>query len=40
MANTFITVGEKFPEFNKKSVVSIEKGKEFKDVSNKDIDGK
>ena len=40
MANNFITVGMKFPEFNKKSVVSIEKGKEFKDISSKDIEGK
>ena len=28
-----ITVGEKFPSFNKKAVVSIEKGKEFEDIS-------
>jgi alkyl hydroperoxide reductase subunit AhpC len=40
MANKFITVGENFPAFNKKSVVSIERGKEFKDLSNKDIEGK
>jgi peroxiredoxin (alkyl hydroperoxide reductase subunit C) len=40
MANNFVTVGMKFPEFSKKSVVSIEKGKEFSEVSNKDIDGK
>src|ERR1043165_5358491 len=40
MANTFITVGQKFPEFSKKSVVSIEKGKEFKEISNRDIEGK
>ena len=40
MANKFVTVGEKFPEFSKKSVVSIEKGKEFKDISNSDIEGK
>src|SRR5476649_1694249 len=40
MANNFITVGMKFPEFSKKSVVSIEKGKEFKEISSKDIEGK
>jgi len=40
MENSFITVGVKFPEFSKKSVVAIEKGKEFKDISNKDIEGK
>lgn len=40
MANSFVTVGMKFPEFEKKSVVSIEKGKEFKNISNRDIDGK
>ena len=40
MANNFVTVGMKFPEFSKKSVVSIEKGKEFKEISNQDIAGK
>jgi lipoyl-dependent peroxiredoxin subunit C len=40
MADNFVTVGMKFPEFDKKSVVSIEKGSEFKDISNKDIDGR
>ncbi len=40
MASNFISVGSRFPEFNKKSVVSIEKGKEFKDISNKDMEGK
>lgn len=35
-----MTVGGQFPEFNKKSVVSIEKGKEFKKISNEDIKGK
>jgi lipoyl-dependent peroxiredoxin subunit C len=40
MANNFISVGMKFPEFSKKSVVSLEKGKEFKDISNKDIEGR
>ncbi len=40
MSNNFVTVGHKFPEFKKKAVVSIEKGKEFKDISNADINGK
>ncbi len=40
MSSKFVTVGERFPEFSKKSVVSIEKGKEFKEISNRDIDGK
>lgn len=35
-----VTVGSKFPEFKKKSVVSIEKGKEFYDISNEDMNGK
>lgn len=38
--NNCVTVGNKFPEFNKKSVVSIEKGNEFKDISNADLNGK
>lgn len=29
------TVGQKFPEFDKKAVVSMEKGKEFENISNK-----
>lgn len=40
MSNNFVTVGSKFPEFSKKAVVSIEKGKEFVDISNDDIKGK
>ena len=36
MENRILSVGSKFPEFNKKAVVSIEKGKEFTDVSLKD----
>ncbi len=40
MATGFVTVGSVFPAFNKKSVVSMEKGKEFRHISNKDIDGK
>jgi lipoyl-dependent peroxiredoxin subunit C len=33
-------VGQKFPEFNLKATVSLEKGKEFKDISDKDYPGK
>lgn len=40
MSNSSITVGSTFPAFNKKSVVSLEKGKEFVNISNKDIEGK
>jgi len=40
MANSFISVGSKFPEFSKKSVVSLEQGKEFREISNKDMEGK
>jgi len=40
MANSFVTVGQKFPAFSKKSVVSLEKGKEFKHISNQDLEGK
>jgi lipoyl-dependent peroxiredoxin subunit C len=38
--SNFVTVGSKFPEFKKKSVVSIEKGKEFQEISNEDMNGK
>lgn len=38
--NNFVTVGSEFPQFNKKAVVSIEKGKEFRNISNEDIKGK
>jgi peroxiredoxin (alkyl hydroperoxide reductase subunit C) len=31
-----LSIGEKFPEFNKKSVVSIEKGKEFVNITSED----
>ena len=31
-----LTVGQKFPEFNKKAVVSIEKGKECVDIDSRD----
>ncbi len=34
------TIGEKFPEFKKEAVVSLEAGKEFKTLTNVDIAGK
>ncbi|HNX54651.1 MAG TPA: peroxiredoxin [Prolixibacteraceae bacterium] len=34
------TIGEKFPEFSKEAVVSLEAGKEFKTLTNVDINGK
>ena len=40
MSNKCVSVGSKFPEFKKKAVVSLEKGKEFQDISNADINGK
>jgi peroxiredoxin (alkyl hydroperoxide reductase subunit C) len=40
MANTFISVGSKFPVFNKKAVVALEKGNEFKHINNQDIEGR
>lgn len=40
MNNQFVTVGMKFPEFQKKAVVSIEKGKEFETISNDYFKGK
>lgn len=36
----FVTVGSKFPDFKKKAVVSLEPGKEFKEISNQDTKGK
>ncbi|PIU00931.1 MAG: alkyl hydroperoxide reductase [Bdellovibrionales bacterium CG10_big_fil_rev_8_21_14_0_10_45_34] len=33
-------IGEKFPEFKLNSVVSLEKGKEFKEISSSDMKGK
>ncbi|MEO5769601.1 MAG: peroxiredoxin [Polyangia bacterium] len=35
-----LTIGDRFPAFHLKSVVSLEKGKEFKDISNTDYPGK
>lgn len=40
MSNRILAIGEKFPQFNKKAAVSIEKGKEFTDLSNDDLKGK
>jgi peroxiredoxin (alkyl hydroperoxide reductase subunit C) len=34
------TIGEKFPNYSKEAVVSLEMGKEFKTISNADIAGK
>lgn len=38
--NRLISIGEKFPEFKLPAVVSLEKGKEFKDVSSADMKNK
>src|ERR1043165_7127037 len=35
-----LTIGDKFPEFDLKSVVSLEKDKEFKQITSKDYAGK
>lgn len=40
MNKSFVTVGMPFPEFNKKAVVSIENGKEFKNITNETFAGK
>ncbi|MCK7554577.1 redoxin domain-containing protein [Chitinophaga sedimenti] len=37
MKNAVVSVGAQFPEFKKKAVVSIEKGKEFYDISSEEI---
>ncbi|OLY90826.1 peroxiredoxin (alkyl hydroperoxide reductase subunit C) [Cnuella takakiae] len=37
MANKVLSLGASFPDFNKKAVVSIEKGKEFYDLSYEEI---
>ncbi len=34
------TIGEKFPEFKKTAVISLEAGKEFKTITNSDLKGK
>ncbi len=36
MNNRILSIGNMFPEFNKKAVVSIEKGREFFDISSAD----
>lgn len=36
LQNRILSVGSKFPEFRKQAVVSIEKGKEFADITNED----
>src|SRR5688500_12716091 len=38
--NRMLTVGDKFPEFKLKGVVSLEKGKEFKDFDHKTFKGR
>ncbi|HEY8514780.1 MAG TPA: peroxiredoxin [Candidatus Binatia bacterium] len=35
-----LTVGDRLPDFKVRAAVSLEKGKEFKDVTNKDFPGK
>ena len=40
MSNNFVRVGMKFPEFSKKSVISLEKDKEFRNIDNEYIKGK
>lgn len=35
-----LTIGQKFPEFKKTAVVSLEAGKEFETISNEDLKGK
>jgi len=38
--NRILSIGEKFPEFDLPAVVSMEKGKEFKNLTTKDLKGK
>jgi lipoyl-dependent peroxiredoxin subunit C len=38
--NRLISIGEKIPDFKVNSVVSLEKNKEFKEISNADLKGK
>jgi alkyl hydroperoxide reductase subunit AhpC len=35
-----LTIGDKFPSFNLKAVVGLEKGKEFKNVTSEELSGK
>lgn len=37
MKNLVLSIGSAFPDFNKKAVISIEKGKEFYDLSSEEI---
>src|SRR5215207_5689411 len=39
MKNTVLSIGSQFPDFNKKAVVSIEKGNEFYVLSYQEIKG-
>lgn len=39
-ASTMLTVGDKFPEFKLQAVVSLDKGKEFQEVTEKTYQGK
>ena len=38
--NRILSIGSEFPQFQMPAVVSIEKGKEFKEISSKDLKGK
>jgi peroxiredoxin (alkyl hydroperoxide reductase subunit C) len=38
--NRILGIGEKFPEFSVPAVVSMEKGKEFKEIGSRDLEGK
>ncbi|NCX96932.1 MAG: peroxiredoxin [Chitinophagia bacterium] len=40
MGTPIVSVGSKFPDFSKKAVVSLEKGKEFAHISLNDYEGK
>jgi alkyl hydroperoxide reductase subunit AhpC len=40
MSNRILSIGSKFPAFNKKAAVSTEKGKEFIDLTNEALEGK
>ncbi len=40
MTNRLLSIGEKFPQFTAPAVVSLDKGKEFKTITNEDMKGK
>ena len=40
MAEGFVTVGNRFPDFAKRAVVSIEPGSEFKEITNNNLQGR